>query len=479
MGAPVQQGEILARKYRVERVLGQGGMGVVVAARHVELDELVALKFLLPEALSEPEAVARFLKEARASVRIKSEHVARVHDVGQLESGAPYIVMEYLEGSDLAALLRQRSVLAVEDVVDYVLQACEAIANAHSLGVIHRDLKPSNLMLVVRSDGSECIKVLDFGISKVASAGGRESSMSMTRTAASLGSPLYMSPEQMMSARDVDGRTDIWALGTIVYELLTGKPPFMADTLPALGVLIATTEPTSMRALRPDLPPGLEAVATRCLQKNRDQRFANVAELAQALAPFAPERSLVSVERAARILHVPGAPPSRFERTPPRPTPTPVAASADPVPEVASLPWRHTATASNFGHTAPRTGARRKLITAAGVLLVIAIVSVAALLAVTREPPPQPAASLPPASAAPPPPPVDLPEVPQLRAPPVALAAPPPVDSVPSEVPPPPRRVTHPSATPRASAQAAPARPPPPAGPQPPAPGQKAAYEDM
>ena len=480
MGAPVQQGEILARKYRVERVLGQGGMGVVVAARHVELDELVALKFLLPDALSEPEAVARFLKEARASVRIKSEHVARVHDVGQLESGAPYIVMEYLEGSDLAAVLRKRSVLAVEDVVDYVLQACEAIANAHSVGVIHRDLKPSNLMLVVRSDGSECIKVLDFGISKVASAGGRESSMSMTRTAASLGSPLYMSPEQMMSARDVDGRTDIWALGTIVYELLTGKPPFMAETLPALGVLIATTEPTSMRALRPDVPPGVEAVATRCLQKNRDQRFANVAELAQALAPFAPERSLVSVERAARILHVPGAPPSRFERTPPGPTPTPVAAgpAADPLPEVTSLPWRHTATASNFGHTAPRTGSRRKLITAAGVLLVIAIGSVAALLAFTREAPPPRAAAMPPTSAGPPPPPVNLPEVPQVPAPPVALATPPPVDSVPPQVTPPARHAPRPTAAPRVSAQAAPGHPPPPASP-PPAPGQKAAYEDM
>ncbi len=311
MGAPVREGEILAHKYRVERVLGQGGMGVVVAARHVELDELVALKFLLPDALTEPEAVARFVKEARAAVRIKSEHVARVLDVGQLDSGAPYIVMEYLEGSDLGALLRTGSQLSVDDVIDYVLQACEAIANAHSLGIVHRDLKPSNLMLVTRSDGSGCVKVLDFGISKVSSAPG-QSSMSMTKTAAVLGSPLYMSPEQMMSSKDVDGRTDIWALGTILYELLTGRPPFMADTLPALGVLIATTQPASICALRPEVPAGVEAVAACCLQKNRDQRFANVAELAQALAPFAPERAFVSIERSSRILNVPGGAPGRF-----------------------------------------------------------------------------------------------------------------------------------------------------------------------
>src|SRR5580698_3156933 len=308
MGAPVQQGEILARKYRVERVLGQGGMGVDVAARHVELDELVALKFLLPDALSEPEAVARFLKEARAAVRIKSEHVARVHDVGQLDSGAPYIAMEYLEGSDLGELLKKRNPLPIEDVIDYVLQAFEAIANAHQRGIVHRDLKPSNLMLVSRSDGSECIKVLDFGISKVSSLGGRESSMNMTKTAALLGSPIYMSPEQMMSAKDVDVRTDIWAIGTILYELLSGAPPFMADTLPALGVLIATRQPTPIRSLRPEVPAGVEAVAMCCLQKNREQRYPNVAALAQALAPFAPERSFVSIERASRILNVPGGP---------------------------------------------------------------------------------------------------------------------------------------------------------------------------
>ena len=482
MGAPVQEGEILAHKYRVERVLGQGGMGVVVAARHVELDELVALKFLLPEALSEPEAVARFVKEARAAVRIKSEHVARVHDVGQLDSGAPYIVMEYLEGSDLGALIRKRS-LPVDDVIDYVLQACEAIANAHSLGIVHRDLKPSNLMLVTRSDGSGCIKVLDFGISKVSSVAG-QSSMSMTKTAAVLGSPLYMSPEQMMSSKDVDGRTDIWALGTILYELLTGNPPFVADTLPALGVLIATTQPVSVRALRQEVPPGVEAVVAGCLQKNRDQRFANVAELAQALAPFAPERSFVSIERASRILNVPGgAPLSRFERTPPRSVSATAVPGPGQPPTMSGMPWRQTATASNFGHTASSPASRRKLFTALGAAIAIAVVSIGPLLAFSRgSPPTQAAASPPPAiPAAPPPSTVAIPVAPQAPVPAVALAPPPPMESAqPEATPPPVRHSTHPGPTPRASPQAqAPGHPAPASNPEPPAPGQKAAYEDM
>jgi serine/threonine-protein kinase len=458
-------------------------MGVVVAARHVELDELVALKFLLPEALLEPEAVARFVKEARAAVRIKSEHVARVHDVGQLDSGAPYIVMEYLEGSDLGALLRKRGTFPVEDVIDYVLQACEAIANAHSLGIVHRDLKPSNLMVVVRSDGSECVKVLDFGISKVAAIAGRESSMSMTRTAAVLGSPLYMSPEQMMSARDVDGRTDIWALGTILYELLAGRPPFVAETLPALGVLIATTQAPPLRALRPEVPPGVEAVAARCLEKSRDQRFANVAELAQALAPFAPERSFVSIERSSRILNVPGgATPNRFERTPPRS----LSATAVPSPgqptSMRGPPWRQTATASNFGQTAPGAGSRRKLITAAGVAIVVAIASIAALMTFGRAPPQPQVAAAPPASVAAtlPPRPVAIPVAPPAL-PPVALAPPPVVEPAQPEptTPAPLRRVAHPPPAPRGSAQATPGRPPPTSTPESPAPGQKAAYEDM
>src|SRR5580704_996551 len=211
----VRVGEVLAGKYRVEGILGAGGMGVVVAAHHLQLDERVALKFLLPEALANAEAVARFDREARAAVKIKSEHVARVIDVGKLENGSPYMGMEYLDGSDLSAWLQKRGSPPIPQVVDFVLQACEAIAEAHSLGIVHRDLKPANLFCIRRPDGGLCIKVLDFGISKMSMLG----DLHMTGTTAVFGSPAYMSPEQMHASKDVDGRTDVWSLGVILYEL--------------------------------------------------------------------------------------------------------------------------------------------------------------------------------------------------------------------------------------------------------------------
>ena len=228
---PVSPGDVLAGKYRVERVIGAGGMGVVVQATHLELDERVAMKFLLPHAIENAEAATRFVREARAAVKIKSEHVARVTDVGRLENGAPYIVMEFLQGSDLAAVL-QNGPLSIEDAVDFVLQASDAMAEAHAANIVHRDLKPSNLFMSLRSDGTPLIKVLDFGISKVNVPD--TSDAGLTRTTAIMGSPFYMSPEQMRSSKDVDHRTDIWALGVILYELLTGTQPFNGETLPQL-----------------------------------------------------------------------------------------------------------------------------------------------------------------------------------------------------------------------------------------------------
>src|ERR1700733_1118638 len=193
--AGIREGDILAGKYRVERVLGVGGMGVVVAASHVQLETKVAIKFLLPEMLSSREAVARFPREARAAVRITSEHVARIFDVGTLENGAPYMVMEFLEGGDLAAWIEQRGPMPVEQAVEFVLQACVAVADAHGLGIVHRDLKPANLFCVRRTDGRLLIKVLDFGISKVTQFGSSGPGTSATKTSALMGSPLYMSPE--------------------------------------------------------------------------------------------------------------------------------------------------------------------------------------------------------------------------------------------------------------------------------------------
>ncbi len=299
----MREGQTVAGKYRIERVVGQGGMGVVVAAVHLELDERVALKFLQPHSIGDRNAVARFLKEARTAVRIKNEHVARVLDAGQLVEGSPYIVMEYLDGTDLAALLRTRKAVPVEDAVDYVVQTCEALADAHALGIVHRDLKPANLMLVKRTDGLPWIKVLDFGISKLsAEVLSGAGSPTVPETRGAMGTPQYMAPEQMLSPSDIDYRADIWALGVILYELLAGRRPFSGATLQALSIAIAHEEPAAVSKYRPDVPKELGKVVARCLAKQRSGRFQDVVRLARSLAPFAPDRSRASIERAARIL---------------------------------------------------------------------------------------------------------------------------------------------------------------------------------
>jgi eukaryotic-like serine/threonine-protein kinase len=296
----VREGDILAGKYRIEQVLGTGGMGVVVAARHLELDERVAIKFLLPDALDNPEVVARFAREARAAVRIKNEHVARILDVGRLENGVPFIIMEYLEGSDLATLLEQRGALPLEQALDFILQTCEAIAAAHALGIVHRDLKPANLFVVRLGDGSHSIKVLDFGVSKINALA--EPVPAITHTSALLGSPLYMPPEQMRSARNADARSDIWSLGILLHELVAGKPPFAGNTMAEVLTEVLEATPPNLAALVPTVPPGLAAVVLRCLEKDPALRYPDVAELASALSPFAPARSKDSAGRVTRVL---------------------------------------------------------------------------------------------------------------------------------------------------------------------------------
>ena len=269
-------------------------MGIVVAARHEQLDQRVAIKFVREEALGNEEAVQRFLREARAAVRLRSEHVARVIDVGTLESGAPYMVMEFLEGSDLGHVLAERGPLAVELVAEWIVQACEAVAEAHAAGIVHRDIKPQNLFLTRTVGGGSKIKVLDFGVSKAdAPATG-----ALTQTKAMLGSPLYMSPEQMRSARSVDARADVWALGVVMFELLTQRWPFEAETMPELCLKVVSDQPHSLAALRPELPMALVDVVERCLEKDPAKRYANAAELASALEAFAPPASRVIAERA-------------------------------------------------------------------------------------------------------------------------------------------------------------------------------------
>jgi eukaryotic-like serine/threonine-protein kinase len=323
--AGVREGDVLAGKYCVERVLGIGGMGgvVVVVAQHIQFHEKVALKFILPEMLGNSEAVTRFVRESRAMMKITSDHVARVTDVGTFPNGAPYMVTEYLEGEDLASWVERRGLLSVELAMEFILQACLAVADAHSVGIVHRDLKPSNLLCIRRPDGDRSIKVLDFGISKALRASVLAPS-SVPRASSLLGSPPYMSPEQLRAQADIDARTDVWALGVILFELMAGRPPFVADSVTELTVQVAGERAPAIRGIRPDVPRGLEAAILKCIQKDREDRYPSVAALARDLLPFAPPDAKATVERVAGILaevdrpaHGTGPPPSLHSAPPP------------------------------------------------------------------------------------------------------------------------------------------------------------------
>jgi serine/threonine-protein kinase len=274
-------------QYVVERLLGVGGMGVVVAAKHAHLGETVAIKLMHAKAAKNDVQAQRFAREAKQTSRIKSERVVRVTDAGMMEdTGAPYIVMEYLEGRDLARVLSEDGPLHPTVCADLMLQVCEALAAAHALGIVHRDLKPSNFFLTTSADGSPLVKVLDFGISKALAPEGIDSAK-LTETQAVFGSPTYMSPEQIRSSTNVDQRSDVWSLGVAMFELLTGKLPFIADNVAGLLASIVADQPFLVSTFAPGVPPQLEAVVLGCLQKDVNARVQSVAVLAGGLKPFA------------------------------------------------------------------------------------------------------------------------------------------------------------------------------------------------
>jgi len=299
-------GDVIDGKYHLVRLLGQGGMGAVFAAKHLTLGSSYAVKVMLADAAN-AEAIARFKNEGRAAANIHNDHVVRVFDVDE-ENGYAYMVLELLEGEDLAQVLERELRVAPHLAVTYVLQALDGVREAHAQGIVHRDLKPSNLFLAKRRDGSVVVKVLDFGISK---AGQAQQALSQTpaartSTKAMLGSPLYMSPEQLRSSKSVDARADIWAIGVILFELLTGTLPFMGENLGELFAAILENDAPPVRSRAPEVPPGLEAIVARCLQRKPEMRYASATELMRELTAFAAPSTSPFSSSAAMMPSLPG-----------------------------------------------------------------------------------------------------------------------------------------------------------------------------
>jgi serine/threonine protein kinase len=363
-----RKGQILLGKYEVLELLGAGGMGLVYHARHLDLKQDVALKFLQPALVEREDAVERFLREARTMARLTSEHVTRVMDVAKLESGVPYLVMEFLHGTDLHALI-EREPLPIADAAEYLLQACEAVAEAHLLGMVHRDIKPSNLFLTRRRDGRPLVKVLDFGISKIP-LDEAELGPVVTATNAVIGSPRYMAPEQIRSAKSVDARADIWSLGIVLHELVTGQHPFPAETPWDTLAMILSQPPVPARQHRADIPEALEALVLRCLSKDRSERFPDVASFAAALSEFGSERARTSAETARATLE----PPS--EASTHSVVSQPVELRSEYTAPTLNPPSGSTVTDGLWGSIRPRAGRRPLLVAGAATL---ALGSIAAI----------------------------------------------------------------------------------------------------
>ena len=305
---PVAAGTVIAEKYRVEREIGRGGFGVVVSAWHLHLDQRVAIKILLVAegmgAASFREDAARFRREGRATASLRSEHVVRVHDVDVLDSGHPYIVMEYMEGETLHNALHTRPQMPIGEGVDYALQILEALAEAHAIGIVHRDLKPANVFLTKGPGGQPIVKVLDFGVSKMGPASVTAETIAagpLTKTGAVIGTVAFMAPEQMLDAKRVDARADLWSVGILLYELLTRQTPFGPQNATSLVTTMLTKPPAPLSSFRKDVPSKLDAVLARCLAKTASDRYASAAKLGLALGPFATARARPSLDRLRRI----------------------------------------------------------------------------------------------------------------------------------------------------------------------------------
>jgi serine/threonine-protein kinase len=378
---PVPLGEIVAGKYRLDRILGSSGMGIVYGGIHIGIDQPVAVKFLLVKGSTDDDALVRFTREAKFMAKINSEHVVRVLDVGALPSGTPFIVMEQLQGNDLGRVLHKQGPLPVETAVDYMLQACEGLATAHAAGVIHRDLKPSNLFLTTVADGRQVVKLIDFGVAKYRGAEGGPQSDSLTQTHVMIGSPRYMAPEQVRASRDVDARADVWSLGIILQELLTGRAVFKGPTVSDTFVIILTEDAPRADSIRPDVPTGLADVITRALIKDATYRTPNVASFASELLPFASPTRRMLFEPSFDPAAIPPAPRS-FSRADASGSHSGFTSGAFPHLDNTAISEVETRTAG--GSVIPKSKKNRKTVpvglAVAGVLLVGGIVAAAIAL---------------------------------------------------------------------------------------------------
>jgi serine/threonine-protein kinase len=374
----VKPGDVIDNKYRIEAQLGEGGMGIVLSATHLVLGSSVAIKVLKKDALAHPEVPIRFMREAKAASRLRNEHVVRVTDIGQLDTGEPYMVMEMLQGYDLATRLH-KGALEPARAVEYIVQACEGLAEAHALGMVHRDVKPANLFVTQRSNGTPLVKVLDFGI---ATAAIDSVDHRLTTTQSVIGSPSYMSPEQLRATRDVDARSDVWSLGVTLYELLADRQPFSAPTITALSLKIVSDPHAPITGI----PLELMAILDKCLEKEREHRFANVGELAEALAPLFPNGKI-----AAELVSGTLGKPTRAKSP----------EHTDPAEAGWRLPSAPAMTTTSFtaGESAAIKPRKRKRVwIGLAAAAVAGGIATAAVIAMTR-----PSSTTPAASAAPPP----------------------------------------------------------------------------
>lgn len=381
-------GDRVADKYVVERVVGAGGMGHVLAVRHLKLDQLFAMKVLDPELADDADALARFGREARAMAALTSPYTVRVYDVAELPNKLPYLVMDYLKGEDLGRTLRREGALPIEDAVRYIDQACEALEEAHAAGLVHRDLKPQNLFLAEDGKGNKSVRVLDFGIAR-AFGGKMGKVVTITRHGDVLGTLSYMAPEQIRSARSVDPRSDIWAIGACLYRLLTNTRPFVAAGEGGLVEVILTKDPHPIREIRPEVPAALAFVVDRCMKKKPDDRFASVTELRTALSlslvaiDIPPDDGTVKMSNApvrpppVRASKPPATQPMAAVRiptpTPPAP-PTPIAA-----PRAPAAPFPPPPLPPPPG-TRPPSDSKNMLFMAIAILVAVAVAGAAACL---------------------------------------------------------------------------------------------------